>query len=79
MPATAEAQIEFLRWALHLANPRIIIETGTHKGLFGYLVSVLMKDVVIHTLDVHSGAAKAAELADKQAPGLFGRMAQVAA
>jgi hypothetical protein len=55
----AEAQTEFLRWALLLARPKVIVETGTNKGLFGYLVSLLLQDIVLHTLDIHPGAAQA--------------------
>jgi hypothetical protein len=55
----AEAQTEFLRWALQLARPKVLLETGTHKALFGYVVSLLLRDVVLHTLDVHPGAAEA--------------------
>jgi hypothetical protein len=55
----AEAQTEFLRWALQLARPKVLLETGTQKALFGYVVSLLLRDVVLHTLDCHPGAAQA--------------------
>jgi hypothetical protein len=55
----AEAQTEFLRWALQLARPKVIVETRANKGLFGYFVSLLLHDVVLHTLGVHPGAAQA--------------------
>jgi predicted O-methyltransferase YrrM len=58
---TAEAQTEFLRWALNLARPQVILETGTNKGLFGYLMSLVCRDVVLHTFDVHPGAAQAVQ------------------
>jgi hypothetical protein len=57
-----EAQIEFMRWALHLARPRSIWETGTNKGMFAYLVSLLLQDVVVHTCDTHPGSAQAIDL-----------------
>jgi methyltransferase family protein len=62
---TAEAQVEFLRWGLHLANPRVIIETGTNKGLFAYLVSLVCQNVTIHTFDADPRAAKAVGLINK--------------
>jgi predicted O-methyltransferase YrrM len=62
---TADAQIEFLRWALHRANPKLIIETGTNKGLFAYLVSLICRDVTIHTFDADARAGVAVELINK--------------
>src|ERR1700736_3604350 len=63
-----EAQIEFLRWALHLARPKVIFETGTNKGMFAYLVSLLLQEVTVHTCDIHPASAGAIDLlnADQQ-------------
>ena len=46
---TAEAQIDFLRWAIQQARPDTVIEVGTHKGMFGYLVSLILERAVLHT------------------------------
>ena len=48
---TAEAQTEFLRWALHRAAPHVVLEIGTNKGLFGYFLALVLRDVELHTLD----------------------------
>ena len=62
---TAEAQVEFLRWALAQARPAVIVETATNKGLFLYLVSLLCRDVTVHTFDRDPRCARAAELVNQ--------------
>ena len=62
---TAEAQTEFLRWALNVARPQTIIETGTNKGMFIYFVSLVVRGVTIHTFDSDPRAAQAVELINK--------------
>jgi hypothetical protein len=59
---TAEAQVEFLRWALLQAAPRVVLETGTHQGHFGYLLSLVARGVTLHTCDVNPHAAQAVTL-----------------
>src|SRR5262245_33654925 len=59
---TAEAQIEFLRWALEYARPSTIIETGTNKGMFSYFISLVLRNVTIHTFDTERQCAHAVEL-----------------
>src|SRR5262245_38727324 len=59
---TADAQVEFLRWALQLANPQVLLETGTHRGFFGYLVSSLTRGATLHTMDCRAGASHSIEL-----------------
>lgn len=61
----AEAQTEFLRWALHEAQPSVIIETGTNKGLFSYFVSLVARGVTIHTFDRDPRAGEAVELVNR--------------
>jgi hypothetical protein len=56
---TAEAQVEFLRWALLLAAPQVVLETGTHKGHFGYLLSLVARGLTLHTCDINPHAAQA--------------------
>jgi predicted O-methyltransferase YrrM len=63
---TAEAQAEFLRLGLQLASPKIIVETGTNKGMFGYLVSLICRRVVMHTLDVNPRAADAVAILNRK-------------
>ena len=58
----ASSQIEFIRWAIHLAAPRLILETGTNKGFFSYLLSLICRDVVIYTFDTDPRSARAVEL-----------------
>jgi hypothetical protein len=62
---TAEAQTEFLRWALLLADPKVVIETGTDKGLFGYLLSLVLRQVELHTFDIRPEAVRAVDLLNK--------------
>ncbi len=62
---TAEAQTEFLRWALHVAGPQTIIEIGTNKGMFIYFVSLVARGVTIHTFDSDPRSAQAVELINK--------------
>jgi Methyltransferase domain len=62
---TAEAQTEFLRWALTLAAPAVILETGANKGLFAYLLSLLTCNVTLHTFDVQPAAAQAIDLVNR--------------
>jgi predicted O-methyltransferase YrrM len=48
---TTAAQIEALRYALNLARPRSMLETGTGKSMFGYLLSHLTQGVTLYTFD----------------------------
>ena len=57
---------EFLRWALHLAKPNVVIETGTNKGFFGYLLSLLLQNVTLHTFDIKATAARPSLLNEGQ-------------
>lgn len=48
---TAAAQIEALRYAISLARPQSILETGTGKSMFGYLLSHLTHGTTLYTFD----------------------------
>jgi predicted O-methyltransferase YrrM len=48
---TATAQVEALQWAIARAAPRAVLETGTNKGYFGYLLAHITRDVTLHTFD----------------------------
>ena len=64
--ATAEAQTEFLRWALRRAAPHVVLEIGTNKGLFGYFLALVLRDVELHTLDCRPSAAQAVEVLNRE-------------
>lgn len=49
---TVEAQTEFLRWALEIARPTVIVETGTNKGMFGCFLSAAWHGCHLVTHDV---------------------------
>lgn len=67
-----EAQVEFLRWALARAGyPWLIVETGTNKGLFGYLLAQLLESFTLFTFDVDPRAAKAVEILEQAYPDAF--------
>jgi hypothetical protein len=61
-PLVAEAQTQFLAWALALANPQLVLEVGTDKGLFPYFMSLLLDGVEVHTVDVRKEACQAVDL-----------------
>jgi predicted O-methyltransferase YrrM len=48
---TTAAQIEALRYAINLARPQGILETGTGKSMFGYVLSHLTQGVTLYTFD----------------------------
>lgn len=56
---TAESQVNMLMFALNLAKPKKILETGTNKGYFAYLLSFLVQGVDLYTFDMspHSQAS----------------------
>lgn len=63
---TAEAQVEFHRWALSMVraeNPDGIqvLEVGTNKGMFGLLLLQLDPVAGLHTIDVNPLAEDAAK------------------
>ncbi|MDT7604174.1 MAG: hypothetical protein QOF61_2171, partial [Acidobacteriota bacterium] len=59
---TTAAQVEAIRLALRLARPRRVLETGTNKSLFGYLLSHLACGVTLYTFDGDPRAARGVEL-----------------
>jgi len=48
---TTAAQIEALRYAINLARPQSILEAGTGKSMFGYILSHLTQGVTLYTFD----------------------------
>lgn len=62
---TAAAQIEFLRWAFQLSTPKVVLETGTNKGLFGYLLSLIGRGITLHTFDCDPRSAEAVALLNR--------------
>lgn len=62
---TAAAQTEFLRWAFQMSNPKVVLETGTNKGLFGYLLSLIGRGITMHTFDCDARSAEAVALLNR--------------
>jgi len=53
-PATAESQVETIRWALWRLGepPAWVVETGTNRALFGYLLSrIAAAPLMLDTID----------------------------
>ena len=48
---TTAVQIEALRYAINLVRPQSILEAGTGKGMFGYILSHLTQGVTLYTFD----------------------------
>jgi len=48
---TTAAQIEALRYFIHVARPQRVLETGTGKSMFGYVLSHLVHRVTLYTFD----------------------------
>jgi predicted O-methyltransferase YrrM len=48
---TIAAQIEALQYAIRLAQPRSVLETGTGKSMFGYILSHLVHGATLYTFD----------------------------
>jgi predicted O-methyltransferase YrrM len=61
-PRTTAAQVEAISLAVRLARPRVVLETGTGKSFFGYLLSHLARDITLHTFDGDPRAARGVEL-----------------
>ena len=59
---TTEAQVEAIRYAVHRARPARVLETGSNKSLFGYVLSHVTHDVVLYTFDADPRCATGVEL-----------------
>jgi predicted O-methyltransferase YrrM len=59
---TTAAQIEALRYAINLARPQSILEVGTGKSMFGYILSHLTQGVTLYTFDSDPRCATGVEL-----------------
>lgn len=62
---TAAAQLEFLRWAFQLSAPQIVLETGTNKGLFAYLLSLIGSGITLYTFDCDPRSAESVALLNR--------------
>lgn len=69
-PRTTAAQVEAISFAVRLARPRVVLETGTGKSLFGYLLSHLARDITLHTFDGDPRAARGVELLNAGQPNV---------
>lgn len=61
-PATAEAQVEIIRWALWRLGkpPTWVVETGTNRALFGFLLSrIAPAPCLLDTIDPDPASAQA--------------------
>jgi len=73
-PATIAAQVRAMQWAVEQCRPRVVLETGTNKAMFGYVLSIILphpnplpmgEGVVLYTFDIdHRAGVAAAALAD---------------
>lgn len=63
-------QTQAIRHAVWLARPRRVLETGTAKALFGYVLSHLVPQATLHTFDGDPRSAAAAELLGEAMPSL---------
>ena len=61
-PWTTEAQIETIRYLVQLTQARRVLETGTNKSLFGYVLSHLTHDACLYTFDGDPRCATGVEL-----------------
>lgn len=68
---TAVYQIEALKRFLRVARPQRVLETGTAKALFAYLLSRLVPGVELVTVDGDSRSAVAADLARTLLPEII--------
>ena len=48
---TTASQIEAVRHAVKITRPQVILETGTAKSMFGYVLSHLLDGVTLYTFD----------------------------
>jgi predicted O-methyltransferase YrrM len=67
---TATAQVETLRWAIQRAAPRVLLETGTNKGYFGFLLTHITRDVTLHTFDGDPRCAGQIRILNEGQPGV---------
>lgn len=51
-PLTAESQVNLIRYAIDRAKPVKVLETGTNKGYFAYLLSYILNGVDLYTFDM---------------------------
>lgn len=62
----SSVQIEFIENIIKEYKPSIILETGTNKGCFSFIVSTIAKElnhnVIIHTFDYESNSVNAIKL-----------------
>jgi len=66
----AEAQTEFLRWAIASARPDKVLETGTCNGMFGCFLCALPVQVELHTFDSDPRGAAAVQEINRSGSGV---------
>lgn len=61
-PLTAQSQVNMLQYAVNLAKPTKILETGTNKGYFAYVLSHLVAGADLYTFDMSPQSQAAVHL-----------------
>jgi predicted O-methyltransferase YrrM len=69
-PDTMLAQVQAIRHAVWLTRPHRILETGTAKCLFGYLLAHLVPQATLYTFDGDPRCAAAVDLLNAAMPTL---------
>jgi predicted O-methyltransferase YrrM len=62
---TAEAQIEFIRWATQYSGAHTYLEIGHNKGYFGYLLSQIVVYPKLTAIDINPDSRKAADILNR--------------
>jgi predicted O-methyltransferase YrrM len=69
-PATMADQLQAIRHAVWLTRPRTVLETGTGKSLFGYVLGHLVPQATLYTFDSDPRCAVGVELLRRAVPAL---------
>ena len=58
----AALQIRFHEECLQIVNPKYVLETGTHKALYSYLLKINLPNVMVHTFGIDEESQKCVNL-----------------
>lgn len=59
-PVTIAAQVKAIEYAIKRCQPRAVLETGTNKGYFGYVIDLMRDHMQLYTFDIDERAGMAA-------------------
>lgn len=59
-PVTIAAQVKAIEYAVERCQPRTVLETGTNKGYFGYVIDLMRDHMKLYTFDIDERAGMAA-------------------